>query len=198
MSERVTCANCGFLNEPGDEFCGDCGTYLAWSGASGRRPQGARQLAAGPGTDRPVRRRHRPPPAAPPPPATPPAAAAATATAAARRHRRPSRPAAGLPGATQPTAARRPQGYQVMPPPAMGGQPCRTCGLVNPPGRSFCQRCGQRLDPAVGTMAGSPRPAPGRGRDGRGVAPGWWRQTAGHRGHLGRPHRGRGRSWRCS
>ncbi len=43
----------------------------------------------------------------------------------------------------------------------MGGQPCRTCGLVNPPGRSFCQRCGQRLDPAVGIMAGAPRPAPG-------------------------------------
>ncbi len=43
----------------------------------------------------------------------------------------------------------------------MGGQPCRTCGLVNPPGRSFCQRCGAKLDPAVGTMAGSPRPAMG-------------------------------------
>ncbi len=40
----------------------------------------------------------------------------------------------------------------------MGGQPCRTCGLVNPHGLSFCQRCGQRLDPAVGTRAGSPRP----------------------------------------
>ena len=34
MSQRVTCANCGFLNEPGDEFCGECGTYLAWSGTS--------------------------------------------------------------------------------------------------------------------------------------------------------------------
>jgi hypothetical protein len=40
----------------------------------------------------------------------------------------------------------------------MGGVSCRTCGLVNPPGRTFCQRCGQELDPAVGTVAGAPRP----------------------------------------
>ncbi len=48
----------------------------------------------------------------------------------------------------------------------MNGVTCRTCGLVNPPARTFCQRCGAQLDPAVGTMAGTPRPA-----DGAPVAP---------------------------
>jgi hypothetical protein len=43
----------------------------------------------------------------------------------------------------------------------MPGITCRTCGLVNPPGRTFCQRCGAQLDPAVGTMGGAPRPAGG-------------------------------------
>jgi hypothetical protein len=43
----------------------------------------------------------------------------------------------------------------------MGGVTCRTCGLANPPGRTFCQRCGQQLDPAVGTVAGAPRPVAG-------------------------------------
>lgn len=43
----------------------------------------------------------------------------------------------------------------------MNGVTCRTCGLVNSPGRTFCQRCGAQLDPAVGTMGGAPRPATG-------------------------------------
>lgn len=33
--------------------------------------------------------------------------------------------------------------------------------MVNAPGRTFCQRCGGQLDPAVGTVAGSPRPVAG-------------------------------------
>lgn len=43
----------------------------------------------------------------------------------------------------------------------MPGVTCRTCGLINPPGRTFCQRCGAQLDPAVGTTGGAPRPAGG-------------------------------------
>ena len=158
MSQRVTCANCGFLNEPGDEFCGDCGTYLAWSGAQG-----------GPGdTTVPPDQAATTPPTATydvghptardcrcPSSATCGSATTGSATTATRGR------ATGVSGTPQPTAAGWSAGYQVMPPPAMGGQPCRTCGLVNPPGRTFCQRCGQRLDPAVGTMAGSPRPATG-------------------------------------
>jgi hypothetical protein len=50
----------------------------------------------------------------------------------------------------------------------MGGVTCRTCGLANPPGRTFCQRCGQQLDPAVGTVAGAPRPVPGPSAGGTG------------------------------
>jgi hypothetical protein len=50
----------------------------------------------------------------------------------------------------------------------MTGVTCRTCGLVNPAGRTFCQRCGSELDPAVGTVAGAPRPAATAGRSGSG------------------------------
>lgn len=39
-----------------------------------------------------------------------------------------------------------------------GGVACRACGLANPPGRTFCQRCGSELDPAIGTVPGTPRP----------------------------------------
>ena len=28
----MICANCGFQNAPGDEFCGSCGQFLAWTG----------------------------------------------------------------------------------------------------------------------------------------------------------------------
>lgn len=50
----------------------------------------------------------------------------------------------------------------------MGGVTCRTCGLPNPPGRTFCQRCGNELDPAVGTVAGTPRPVTKAGPSSRG------------------------------
>ena len=160
MSDRVTCANCGYLNEPGDEFCGDCGTYLAWSGS----PQTDSTSADAPppppvqSVPSPVAAPPLPPaqtapkgqPAAPvPAPATPP-----TAVYAAPANQPPPGPP---PPVQQPPQA----AYGVMPPPQAPGVPCRNCGLMNPPGRSFCQRCGQKLDPSVGTMAGSPRPAPG-------------------------------------
>jgi len=157
MGQRVTCANCGFLNEPGDEFCGDCGTYLAWSGA----PDGDTVKAAVPAGPTPQGAAGAPPPPnQPAPPSPPPAAQQYPPPPPAQQYQPPPPPSQPYPPASPPPPP-YPQAYQVVPPPALGGQPCRNCGLGNPPGRSFCQRCGQRLDPAVGTMAGSPRPAPG-------------------------------------
>lgn len=158
MSQRVTCTNCGFLNEPGDEFCGDCGTYLAWSGA----PDGGPANAAAAADAAPLSAAGPPPGPPPPVPAGPPPPVPVTPpTPMAPPPVQSSAPVYQAPIVQQPPPPPYPQGYQVMPPPAMGGQPCRNCGLLNPAGRSFCQRCGQRLDPAVGTMAGAPRPAPG-------------------------------------
>ena len=161
MSQRVTCTNCGFLNEPGDEFCGDCGTYLAWSGAPDSEP-----VSAAPQPEPSTQAPPAPPPTFVPPPPPPMAAAPPPVRPTGAAYPPPAPPSPPTqppvyqgPPAPPPPAA--PQGYQVMPPPAMGGLPCRTCGLVNPPGRTFCQRCGQRLDPAVGTMGGAPRPAAG-------------------------------------
>jgi hypothetical protein len=163
MSERVTCANCGYLNEPSDEFCGDCGTYLAWSGAAGTDPASAATPPPPPVPTPPA-----PVSAAPPPPikaaaktpagpvAPPPPVYVAPVYAAPA-----NQPPPGPPPAQQPPQQPSPPTYGVMPPPQAPGVPCRNCGLMNPPGRSFCQRCGQKLDPAVGTMAGSPRPAAG-------------------------------------
>gem|GEM_PF-6208318 len=159
MSDRVTCANCGYLNEPGDEFCGDCGTYLAWSGsaetdqtsADAPPPPSAQQVP--------------PPVPTAPPPAVQAAPKAQPAAPVPVPVPAPPPPVYAVPANPQPPGAPPPMqqqaAYGVMPPPQAPGVPCRNCGLMNPPGRSFCQRCGQKLDPSVGTMAGSPRPAPG-------------------------------------
>ncbi|HEY5627974.1 MAG TPA: zinc ribbon domain-containing protein, partial [Candidatus Limnocylindrales bacterium] len=42
QDQTVLCAKCGFANVPGDQFCGSCGTFLEWEGASA-------PSAAGPG-----------------------------------------------------------------------------------------------------------------------------------------------------
>ncbi|MFD4888721.1 zinc-ribbon domain-containing protein, partial [Kitasatospora sp. NPDC058402] len=78
-----TCPECGVANEDGDDFCGNCGAYLGWSGA-------AAATSAAPGSAA------TPPAAAAPPAAAPPAAAAAPAAppAGAAREEPPVRPSA--------------------------------------------------------------------------------------------------------
>lgn len=150
MGDRVTCQNCGFPNEPGDEFCGQCGRYLGWPDDAGR--------ASPPTADTPAAPIPGPPtPSTPAPPPTP--------SAWSGSYLQPSQPPPGPQG--PPPVPQGPPASMV-PPPMMGGVSCRTCGLVNPPGRTFCQRCGNELDPAVGTVAGTPRPVAGTSASGGG------------------------------
>ncbi len=151
MSEHITCPECGFQNQPGDEFCGQCGRYLGWSTGGGPEDEPAVADVTSPATV----------PAPDPGPRPSPGPSSLP-----QPYQQPSRQAVPPPQPTfQPSPPPPPPPPETaprfVPPPAMGGVPCRTCGLVNPPGRTFCQRCGSELDPAVGTVAGSPRPVPG-------------------------------------
>lgn len=152
MGDPITCPECGFRNGPGDEFCGQCGRYLGWS-----TPDDPADLTgapdAGTAPDVPV-------PPAPTPPTPQPSPSGFEAP--------PSGSHAPFP--TPPPLPRTPPAPvpTFVPPPPMGGINCRTCGLVNPTGRTFCQRCGSQLDPAVGTVAGSPRPVPASSSGGGG------------------------------
>ena len=163
----MNCWNCGFKNGPDDEFCGNCGKYLKFSGAqdddvsaglgSGARAPArlgrvrALQLAAG-------RRRQR-------------------------VERRPAQPARVVPeprpGQRERTTRRRysPPGVrgQAVLAPRQGcgrgswlgggwrttgpvGQApdiiCWNCGRRNPASRTFCLNCGQRLTAPDGSGAG--------------------------------------------
>lgn len=142
----MICRNCGFHNEPGDEFCGSCGKFLEWSGADGQAATGAAAggtaaASSGPNAgdagsgqpDSPTTSQ----PVTPLPPIVPP------------------------PGITpnQPIRQARPITHTQ---PITGTQPmwsgrdpdviCWNCGRRNPGDRTFCLQCGEKL--TAGTVAG--------------------------------------------
>jgi zinc ribbon protein len=132
----VICKNCGFSNADGDEFCGNCGKYLEFSGvvaeetpATPPPPPGDGSASAG-GQDSPP-----PPPlddsttAMPVPPPPPPDSGAAGP---------PPPPSGG--GSDQPSG----RGPDVI---------CWNCGRRNPGGRTFCIQCGERLAAGKPTSA---------------------------------------------
>lgn len=133
----MICKNCGFQNAPGDEFCGSCGQFLEWTGeaatstpATDSAPTGAPGLGQAATTD---------------------AGAATAATGAA-----------GAVGGAGTSWADPNAQTTISPTPTTGptgsastsvssrtfGQPdiiCWNCSRRNPPTRSFCQQCGERL-----------------------------------------------------
>lgn len=121
-----TCTNCGATVTDTDEFCGNCGTYLAWlkPDAPDPRPQAADgepsdgEPAVAPPADEPAVE-----PAGEPQP----------------RAVAPARPVA---------PARAPS---VAPPsePIEDGQQCPHCETVNPAGAMFCRHCGTPLTDAA-------------------------------------------------
>ncbi|MFJ3219211.1 NADase-type glycan-binding domain-containing protein [Kitasatospora sp. NPDC086801] len=90
-----TCPECGVANEDGDDFCGNCGAYLGWSGT-------AAATSAAPASAAPTSA------AAPPAAAAQPAAAPPAAAARAEPPARPSSAPAARPAArpAEPPAAR--------------------------------------------------------------------------------------------
>lgn len=122
----MICSNCGFRNEPGDEFCGSCGKFLEFTGASQNADgQAGAGLPAGAG-DQPT---NQPTPDSPTTvqPVVPPIPAAAPRSSAA----------GPAPMGRAPDVI------------------CWNCGRRNPAGRAFCMQCGTKLttDSAV---AGAP------------------------------------------
>jgi hypothetical protein len=124
-----TCPNCGASVAETDEFCGNCGTYLAWlkPEPEDTHPEPAttaQPAAAAP----PAQATPEPPPAA----AEQPHAVAPAKPVAQRRSRTPA-------PAVQPTK---------------DGPRCAVCGTVNPHGAKFCRHCGSSL-----VAAAAPRPS---------------------------------------
>lgn len=126
------CPVCGSLNGDTDDFCGNCGSYLGWSGTV---PKPTAEESVGP-----VRPGAAPPAAEPPSaPAEPP-----VEVVAQPGPRQPARPAAQRPVST-PGAAEA----------AVDGPPCPVCGTPNSPERKFCRHCAAPLHPTVATPAPS-------------------------------------------
>ena len=131
----MICGNCGFQNAAGDEFCGSCGQFLAWTGAADEA------TAAGAGASGAL----APPPSgpfAPQPVASPPGQT-------------------GPPGQPGQAAPPPPIGAPPPPPPAnpaiqwpAGLQRCDVCGTANELSRTFCLNCGAKLKRA-GTTTGA-------------------------------------------
>jgi ribosomal protein L40E len=128
LPETIICSRCGTVNAAGDQFCGSCGAFLEWEGREA-------SPADGEGEPRPpeIQPINDPPPAAEPPPPPPPASPAVIAT-----------PAAAAPPA-EPAAPQPQAGFTV----------CPHCGSGNPPGRTFCHKCGKLLAAAPPAAAGT-------------------------------------------
>jgi len=113
-----TCPNCGATVADADEFCGNCGTYLAWlkggDGDSGPRPAGRPAAVT---------------------PAEPAAETPAEPT--------PEQPHAVAPA--RPVAQRRPRTATPATESVQTGPTCPVCGTVNPQGARFCRHCGASL-----------------------------------------------------
>jgi hypothetical protein len=132
----VICKNCGFSNADGDEFCGNCGKYLEFSGVVAEEPQATptsdgSASAGGQGALPP------PPPldegttAMPVPPPPPPDSGVAAP---------PPPPLGGGTDQAQPSG----RGPDVI---------CWNCSRRNPAGRTFCIQCGERLAAGKPTSA---------------------------------------------
>jgi hypothetical protein len=138
----MICPNCGSPTQAGENFCGTCGSFLAWEsddsvGETDSASSPPDQASADPATT----------PAQPTPPPAPPHTGSESRDAGDSAGQ--EQPAAVQPAMPQ---ARRPvvRLSSTEPTAEPDAAPCRVCGTPNPPDRRFCRRCGATLSaPAV-------------------------------------------------
>ncbi len=147
----MICGNCGFQNTPGDEFCGSCGHFLAWTGdQAGQHDAAIGSSLAGSAGDPPAGTPGALPSEFPtvvglPAGSAPPAGSALPAGSAP-----PAGSASPPPGVDDPPQA-QPQAAINWP---AGLQRCDVCGTANELSRAFCLNCGSKLKRA-GTTTGA-------------------------------------------
>ncbi|WP_031066608.1 zinc ribbon domain-containing protein [Streptomyces sp. NRRL WC-3742] len=166
------CPECGTINAQGDDFCGNCGAYLAWSSGDSQaaakatpkvtpkvtapaepvREEPVRQepVREEPAPPKPARPATRPEPATPLEPATPvqpPKGPEAKAREPKAPEPRVPAPAEPDPVAVQPAKPLppRPVVRATGPDDTQDGPPCPRCGTPNLPERRFCRRCAAPL-----------------------------------------------------
>jgi ribosomal protein L32 len=145
-ADMVVCRQCGTLNASGDQFCGNCGTFLEWSAEP-------IEGAAAPGV---------PTTAIPstanddslagllsPTPASPSGAGASSGSSTAGAGAATS--GVGAAGASPATAGALAASTQLV--------RCPTCGTANVAGKTFCLKCGNKL---AGATAATRLPLPPR------------------------------------
>lgn len=127
----MICPNCGFTNQPGDEFCGNCGTYLGFANEPAADGQGQPAGQQGPtgqsGTGYPTGYK--------------PSADSPTTVQPVVPPIPPIPPSGG--GGTQPVSPSFGRASDII---------CWNCGRRNPAGRAFCMQCGTKL--TTGAAAG--------------------------------------------
>ncbi|MFJ9692382.1 NADase-type glycan-binding domain-containing protein [Kitasatospora sp. NPDC101183] len=166
----AVCPECGTANAQGDDFCGNCGAYLGWSGAAVRE-EPAGPEATGPEATGPEEPAQKPEPTATEP--EKPAEKPVRPQPVTSQPVQPVQPVQPQPVQPEPKTDPRPDPIAVRPakPEAprpvvrptgpddtQDGPPCPKCGTPNLPERRFCRRCAAPL-----AVKAPPPPLP------------WWR-----------------------
>jgi hypothetical protein len=161
-----TCPQCGAgVDDPTARFCPRCGYYVQWSVEADDPPTEETELP----------RRQDPPRQAPsdqPTEAWSPRRSTLpdpSDTSPDLRHEPPAVPPRAHPPAVPPSQPPPPR--ETVAPHSDLERPCPSCGTGNPPDRTWCQRCGERLaEPDPGPHVPPPLPPPQRSRWGYVVA----------------------------
>ena len=162
MSGLVICKNCGHENQPGDQFCGSCGSFLEWSGEAIPDVRVTPVVAAS--SEQPKQAEQKRPPEAKP------EKVPTNGDEALRRAAALVAPPSGVtgpgsvesPASLNPPEARLPGQERIRRGPQhsslselnTGDLVCGQCGAGNPPTRKFCRSCGTVLAEAVTVRIG--------------------------------------------
>jgi len=133
----IRCKKCGTVNEADAVFCGQCDTFLEWSGekVEGEGAPGAPSTAPPGKPGAPLGGQ----PTAARPAASPPQPSAKGEPAVQPQSRRPEK------GSTTPVRKAKPQQPTRPEKPKPGQRMCPKCDTGNDPDRKFCRRCGTDL-----------------------------------------------------
>ncbi|MFH8249714.1 hypothetical protein ACH3VR_05015 [Microbacterium sp. B2969] len=177
VHKDVVCLECGGHNLPGEQFCGNCGAYLAWEPESAENtavaapPAETEPDASAPASSAvPAEGSATAAPTVAPPPAdvAPDSPRNSEDAPTATRQPTSAAPVLRKPTAAAPPRPRPPVAVPDRPAPAPGDLVCPACGWGNRPDRHFCRHCAAPLT-APKAVVQSVQPVAGARPKGRSV-----------------------------